>query len=373
VGDAPGPGGLPGRAVGDAGGVVPQLRAVGEVLGVEAPTVPAAGWLEADLLLVAGEHVGLRHPAAARVVEHAQDGGTRVLRLGEAPYRPTPGGELAFLRGVAKTLLAKDGVDRAFVAAHTEGFEELSADLDAEDLDALVSAAGVTRSAVFEFAAELCRGKTAVFLCSGQSPAVVGALCTLGLLRGFFAHPGSGLVHLDSPGALGNADLGYAAGLEGGLELDVLWALGGDPQLEDAALARVPLRIHTLTTLDRAALAEPADAVLLLPLRTRYEQRGGASVVTSDGRLIRSPWIPGRAPGEARSAWEVGVALAQRLGIDGLGFRDAQAIRAALAEAVPACRGLARLRPGGACLRSAPPLFAEGRFPTPNGRARLRL
>ena len=54
-------------------------------------------------------------------------------------------------------------------------------------------------------------------------------------------------------------------------------------------------------------LVEPADTVVLLPSRTRYEQRGGGTETSTERRVIYSPEIPGPRPGEARDEWEIPV------------------------------------------------------------------
>ena len=42
------------------------------------------------------------------------------------------GGDVAFVNGVLKVLLAEGGIDRAFVREHTEGFDELLEELERE-------------------------------------------------------------------------------------------------------------------------------------------------------------------------------------------------------------------------------------------------
>src|SRR6185437_2540966 len=47
------------------------------------------------------------------------------------------GGDLAFVNGVLKVLLADGAVDREFVEHHTEGFDEVVAEVDRESFDDL--------------------------------------------------------------------------------------------------------------------------------------------------------------------------------------------------------------------------------------------
>ena len=96
----------------------------------------------------------------------------------------------------------------------------------------------------------------------------------------------------------------------GGGDLDVLWMSGGnfldvlpDPPAVEAALARVPLRVHQDVVLTSQMLVE-GDDVVLLPVATRYEQEGGGTETTTERRIVFSPEMPRRV-GEARSEWRL--------------------------------------------------------------------
>ena len=72
-------------------------------------------------------------------------------------------------------------------------------------------------------------------------------------------------------------------------EVDVLYAVGGNfvatlprPDLVIEALGRVPLRIHQDIVVNQQMLVDPAETVLLLPARTRYEQHGGGTETTTE-------------------------------------------------------------------------------------------
>ena len=103
-------------------------------------------------------------------------------------------------------------------------------------------------------------------------------------------------------------------------EIDVLYSSGGnflevlpDPAAVEAALARVPLRVHQDIVVSSQMLVDPGDVVVLLPAATRYEQRDGGTETTTERRIAFSPEIDGRRPGEVRSEWEIFVDLARRV------------------------------------------------------------
>jgi predicted molibdopterin-dependent oxidoreductase YjgC len=163
-------------------------------------------------------------------------------------------------------------------------------------------------------------------------------------------------------------------------ELDVLWSSGGnfldtlpDPAEVRDALARVPLRVHADIVVSSQMLADPGEAVLLLPVQTRYEQPGGGTETTTERRVAFSPEIPGPRIGEARAEWQVYLDLARRVDPDGgarLGCEDAHAIRDEIARVVPFYDGIQHLARAGDAIQWGGERLCEGwAFPTPDGHA----
>jgi predicted molibdopterin-dependent oxidoreductase YjgC len=162
-------------------------------------------------------------------------------------------------------------------------------------------------------------------------------------------------------------------------DLDVLWTSGGnflevlpDPDRVEAALGRVPLRVHQDIVVSTQMLAD-GDTVLLLPVATRYEQAGGGTETTAERRIVFSPEIPGHQVGQARSEWEVFVDVAQRVDptrADLIRFESGDEIRSEIAATIPAYAGIERLRHTGDQIQwGGRHLCADGRFPTVDGRA----
>jgi predicted molibdopterin-dependent oxidoreductase YjgC len=163
-------------------------------------------------------------------------------------------------------------------------------------------------------------------------------------------------------------------------DLDVLWCSGGnflgvlpDPPRVEAALGRVPLRVHQDVVLTSQMLVE-GDDVLLLPVATRYEQEGGGTETTTERRIIFSPEIP-RQVGEARSEWRLFANVATRVRpdlLEAFAWPDNQALRAEIAEVVPSYAGIERLATTGDQVQwGGRHLCAGGEFPTPDGRGRF--
>jgi predicted molibdopterin-dependent oxidoreductase YjgC len=248
----------------------------------------------------------------------------------------------------------------------------------------------------------------------------VKAIANLALLRGAIGKAGAGLVPIRGhSGVQGGAEMGcYATAFPGGVpitdesarslsrdygfevpartglsttamldaardsKLDLLYSVGGNfletlpqPRLVEEALARVPVRVHQDLVLTSQMLVPPKDVVYLLPARTRYEQRGGGTETTTERRVIFSPEIEGKAPGEALSEWEILQELAAHVHPERaskIRFKSSAAIRTEIARVIPAYRGIEKLRLQGDQFQWGGRRLCEGGvFPLPGGRARF--
>jgi molybdopterin-dependent oxidoreductase alpha subunit len=338
------------------------------------------------------------------------------------------GGDVAFVNGVLKELLASGGVDRQFVTDHTTGFDALLAELEDEPYDALEASSGSTRADMARFARMYAAADSAVLVWSmGVTQHVSGvdnvhAIVNLGLARGNVGRPGAGLMPIRGhSGVQGGAEMGcYATSLPGGVainpenaaalgaqwgfdvpstpgftaadmvdaarrgDLDVLWSSGGNfldvlpaPDVTEVALSRAPLRIHQDIVLSHQMLVDPGEVVVLLPAATRYEQVGGGTSTTTERRVAFSPEIPGPRVGEARSEWQIFGDVARRVHpgrADRLGLESAQAIREEIARIVPAYAGIEKMHETGDAIQVGGPRLCEGGvFPTPDRRGHFAV
>jgi molybdopterin-dependent oxidoreductase alpha subunit len=432
----------------------PSTAAMKRVLGVAASTCSYKDWYGSDVVILFGSNPANDQPVAMKYLLEAKKQGTRVyvvntyeepgLKRYWVPSTPhsavfgseiaddffhvTTGGDLAFLQAVQRLLIERGQIDHEFVAAHTQGFTALREQLLERDLDALIAASGASREDVERFASLLGAAKTGVFVWSmgltqhEHGTDTVGALCTLGLLKGFIGREKCGLMPIRGhSGVQGGSEMGaYSNMFPGGVTIDdanadrlegvwgfrppvevgltttqmleaayqgaleVFYIIGGnlrdtlpDPRRVEAALACVPLRIHQDIVLTHPMLVEPSDTVFLLPARTRYEHRGGVTETTTERRVVFSPYIPGHEIEETREEWWIAREIIrstypERAAL--LGMEDAAAIRREIAEAVPSYRGIERLEKQGDQFQwGGPRLCEDGRFPLPTGKARLEL
>jgi molybdopterin-dependent oxidoreductase alpha subunit len=432
----------------------PSTVALKDMLGVAATTCSYRDVIESDLVVLFGADVANAQPVFMKYLYLAKKRGARVLvvnplrepglerywvpsnvesalfgtRVADEFFGVHTGGDVAFVNGVLKCLLARGSVDKEFVTEHTTGFDAVLEELEAEPIDALERASGATRADMERFAAAYADARSAVLVWSmgvtqhAHGVDNVRAIVNLALARGNVGRPGAGLMPIRGhSGVQGGAEMGcYATAFPGGVpideasaaalgaqwgfpvpsapgldaaamveaarrgDLDVLWSSGGNfldvlpaPDATRDALARTPLRVHQDIVLSPQMLVDPGDTVVLLPAATRYEQEGGGTSTTTERRVAFSPELPGPRVGEARSEWRIFADVARRVAparAHLLGCESAQAIRAEIARVVPAYAGVERLGGTGDAIQVGGPRLCEGgEFPTDDGRARFRV
>jgi molybdopterin-dependent oxidoreductase alpha subunit len=336
------------------------------------------------------------------------------------------GGDIAFLYGVLKWLIEHGWVDAGFIREHTDGFAELKSHVATLAFEPLEAQCGLSRDSMREFAELIRDAQTAVLVWSmGITQHAFGAdavsmILNLGLLKGFVGRDKCGLMPIRGHSSVqGGAEMGaYATAFPGGKpinaanaqalaaqygfavpdwiglsapemveaaargELDVLYCAGGnflrtlpEPAYVARALANVPLRVHQDIILTDQMFIEPKEAVLLLPAKTRYEQDDGGTETSTERRIMFSPELP-RQLGEAKAEWKIFRELAAATDPERahlLGCETGWAMREEIARVVPMYAGIQHLRRSGDAVQyGGPHLCADGKFPTPDGKAHFR-
>jgi molybdopterin-dependent oxidoreductase alpha subunit len=430
----------------------PSTIALKRTIGAAATTCSYTDVITSDLIVLFGANVANAQPVFMKYLFLARKRGAKVAvvnplrepgldrywvpsnvesavfgtRMADEFFGVHTGGDIAFLNGVLKVLLADGGVDREFVRARTTGFDALLRELESESFADLEAASGASRDDMERFARLYAAAGSAVLVWSmgitqhANGVDNVTAIVNLALARGNVGRPGAGLMPIRGhSGVQGGSEMGaYATVFPGGVAIDehsaaalaqtygipvgarpgldaetmietaargrleVLYSSGGnfldvlpDPGFVQDALARVPLRVHQDIVVSGQMLVDPGEVVVLLPACTRYEQRGGGTETTTERRIIFSPEVPGPRIGEARSEWEIFADLGRRVRPDRahlLDFADADAVRDEIARVVPLYAGVEHLgKLGDAVQWGGPRLCADGDFPTPDGKARF--
>ena len=429
----------------------PSTTGLKATIGVGASTCSYADWIGSDLLVLFGSDVPNNQPVTTKYMYYAKEQGTKILvvnpfrelglerywvpsvpksalfgtRLADDFFLVHTGGDIAFINGVLKHLLANDGIDWPFVRDHTAGFDDVVRILEGQSWEELERFSGVSRDEMRRFADLYASARTAVFVWSmGITQHRFGvenvkAIVNLALARGMVGREKCGLMPIRGhSGVQGGSEVGCVPNLLPGGEpirhakdrietlwsfpvpddrgytsvemidaahdgeIDVFYAVGGnfletlpEPRYVREALARVPLRVHQDIVVTTQMLVDPADTVILLPAQTRYEQRGGGTETSTERRIYFSPEIPGPRVGEAMAEWEILMRVAEQTVPElapRIHFDGAQAIRAEIAMAAPQYAGIETLRAKGDAVQwGGPRLCENGQFPTPDGRARF--
>ena len=426
----------------------PSTVALKRTIGVAASTCSYTDVIGSDLIVLFGANVANAQPVFMKYLYLARKRGAQVVvvnplrepgldrywvpsnlesavfgtKMADDFVPVHTGGDIAFLNGVLKVLVADDAVDDAFIREHTTGWDDLVAELERESFDDLVARSGIEREQMESFARRYSAAESAVLVWSmgitqhEHGADNVAAIVNLGLARGNVGRPGAGLMPIRGhSGVQGGAEMGaYATALPGGGsideagaaalareygfdvspvpglsapemldaggrgELDVLWSSGGnflevlpDPARVEQALERIPLRVHQDIVLSSQMLVD-GETVLVLPAATRYEQHGGGTETTTERRIAFSPEVRGPRAGEARSEWEIFVDVARRVDPAQARlatFSSGDEIRAEIARVVPSYAGIETLeRTGDAVQWGGTRLCEGGVFPTPDGR-----
>jgi molybdopterin-dependent oxidoreductase alpha subunit len=412
------------------------------MLGYGAATCSYVDWLHADLIVFFGSNVANNQPVTTKYLYYAKKNGAQIAvvnpfrepglrkywipsvpqsalhgtRIADHWFDVHTGGDLAFLLGVMRALIDRDGVDREFVRERTTGFDEMRARVDQVSWETIERESGLPRDRIIAFADLLIARPNAVFVWSmgltqhAHGVDTIKALVNIGLARALPGRRHSGLVPIRGhSGVQGGAEVGcqplvssetrarlaaawgfpvpetpgwtatemvhHAA--DG--DLDLFWIIGGnfletlgDEARSRAALRRPRLRIHQDIVVTSSMLIEGDGDVLLLPATTRYESPGGGTETSTERRIIFSPEIPGRRIGSARPEWWVFREVMARVRpgqLNHIGLEEAASIRREIARAFPLYAGIETLAAKGDSIQwGGRTLYADGCFATPDGK-----
>jgi len=342
------------------------------------------------------------------------------------------GGDTAFFYGVLKHLVENNWLDREFIAARTLGWNEVEFKTKNFSWETLEQGSGLSRAEMFRFAEAFGKARHAVIVWSmGVTQHRYGsdnvrAIVNLQLAKGNVGRPHTGLMPIRGhSGVQGGAEMGampsaYVMGrplneenaqrlaqpdqwgflppawkgfgaaemilaAERG-QIDALWQSGGnfldtlpEPERVRTAVEKIRLRIHQDIVVSSSMLLDPPGAVLLLPSRTRYEQRGGGTETSTERRVIYSPQIPNssltRDLAETKDEWEIPVLVARRAdpqrAAKSFPWNDTQDIREEIDRLCPTYQGIANLRREGDNFQYGGARLLESKFLTPDGKGRF--
>jgi len=402
---------------------------------------------EAELVVLAGSNAAWCHPilyqriAAAKAARPSlrliviDPRRTATCELADLHLPVKPGTDVWLFNGLLAWLQAEGCIERAYIDAHTSGFDTALAAADLTPAQ-VAAACGLQLDAVLAFYRDFAATGNVVTAYSqgvNQSSSgtdKVNAIINCHLATGRIGRPGMGPFSLTGqPNAMGGREVGGMANiLAAHLDLDnaahraivqnfwqspriadrpgakavdlfrdieagaikAVWIIATNPlvSLPDADMvARALAQCDLVVVSDVNAATDTNNyADVLLPALAWGEKDG---TVTNSERTIsrQRAFLP--APGEARADWSVMCEVARRMGFAGFDFDSAAAIfdehvrlsmahNAGTTSRVFNLAGLEGLAP--AQYASLAPvqwplgqarLFGDGRFAHPDGRARF--
>ncbi|HSF79468.1 MAG TPA: molybdopterin-dependent oxidoreductase, partial [Steroidobacteraceae bacterium] len=186
-----------------------SVAALMECIGSGSVTASFMQVAHADVAILTGCNPAINHPVAATYFKQAAKRGTKLIVLdprgqvlGDYAHRMlrfTPGSDVALLNAMLNVIVSERLFDRDYVAAHTEGFELLSAHVLPLTPEAMSPLCGVAPDEIRDIARTYATaGRAMIFWGMGISQHVHGTdnarcLISLALATGQVGRPGTGL------------------------------------------------------------------------------------------------------------------------------------------------------------------------------------
>jgi molybdopterin-dependent oxidoreductase alpha subunit len=419
--------------------------ALGQVYGSGTASVTLDDFAQADVVLVAGANPASNHPRLiTQLVELRRRGGAVIVvnplrELGLVRFRvpslwrsmlfgstvsdlylqPHVGSDVAVFKALLKGVLEIGAVDRAFVEAHTTGFDAVAADVAAVSWDELLVTCGLSRVEVDRAVAFLAGAKRGIFCWAmglthhAHGVENVLALANLALARGWLGRSGAGLLPIrghsnvqgvgscgvtpalkqafaaklgelygigpaaregqDTYASMVAADAGRirAAVLLGGN----LFASNPDRTWAAQALRKVPLTVSIATKLNEGHVHGRGRTALVLPALARDEESQPTTQESMFNFVRLSDGGTPAVAGEMRSEVEIIAALAERIlppgRFDWTALRSHRRLREEMAKVVPGFGALGAIDGTRREFLIEGRTFRDTRFATSDGRARF--
>ncbi len=427
-----------------------SVSGLNKTLGLGAPTCSLSDFIGTDLLVLFGADLANNQPVTTKYMHFAKKAGTRIAvvnpmreyglqrywvpslatsalfgtKLMDDFYQVRIGGDIAFINGVLKVLIAANKTSEEFINKHTQGFAELKASLKEQTWEMLEQRSGLGRDEMARFAGVYGEARTAVLVYNtGLTQHEFGvenvkAIVNLALARGMLGREKCGIMPIRGHSGLqGGGDCGSepdkfpgglavneenarrftnlwrhpvssAPGLKVPLmieaahrgQIKLLYSIGGnfletlpDRRFVAEAISRVPFRTHQDIVLNSSMLLDAEAAVLLLPGQTRYEQTGGGTTTSIERRVRFTPEIPGHPVGESLPEWKIPALIGRKAMSNGellFPYENTQSIREEMARVMPMYQGIEKLTEEGDHLQWGGPYLYNDGFPNmPNRRA----
>jgi formate dehydrogenase major subunit len=411
-----------------------SVAALMETIGSGAVTASFAQCAYSDVIIVIGSNPTVNHPVAATFIKNAARRGAKLIVIDprrqvlsrHATYHLAfrPGTDVALLNALIHVIITEELYDPDYVARHTQGFEELRAQVAGFTPESMAPLCGVDAETLRTVARTYAKARAAmIFWGMGISQHVHGTdnarcLIALALLTGHVGRPGAGLHPLRGQNNVqGASDVGLIPMVYPDYQpvesdsvrrhFEELWGTRLDPE-RGLTVVEIVHAIHRKEILgmyimgENPAMSDPdlkhareafaslehlvvqeifltetcyfADVVLPA---TAFPEKSGTFTNTDRRVQMGRQALP--PPGDARQDWWIIQELARRLGLD-WNYAHVRDVFAEMRLGMPSLNGITwdRLERESAvtypCDSEDEPghdvIFGEG-FPTESGRGKL--
>jgi molybdopterin-dependent oxidoreductase alpha subunit len=343
-------------------------------------------------------------------------------RMSDEYIQPHIGGDIPFLYGVAKAVLALGAMDAGFLRDHVSGWEEFRSEVERLPWETIVERSGVARERIERIAAMYAASKATIFAWTmGMTHHTHGVdnvrmIANLAFLRGMIGRPGSGLLPLrghsnvqglGSMGAVpqlresmvkaiekrfgialptargldtaGSMDLARAGGVRCAIHLGGnLFGSAPDPVAGREAFAKIGTVVYMNTTLNLGHAHGRGQETILLPVRARDEEEEPTTqesmfsyVRYSEGGPERYPQPGGGPMGEVRLIATLARRVLNDSPIDFAAFERHASVREAIAAIVPGYAEIGAMDESKREFHVRGRSIRETRFPTASGRVAM--
>ena len=416
-------------------------------IGTATATIQYQDLHKADLIFVFGANPASNHPRFVKVLLECRQRGGKVIVVNPAKeaglvrfaspsnlrsliagenqvashyIQPHIGGDMAFICGLAKQLLATDSIDKAFIDAHCSDFPAYEDYLHKLDWQQITQTSGVSQAEIEVIAQCYADSKRSVFSWGMglthhyNGSENVEAISNLALLRNMIAGEGKGLLPLRGHSNVqGVGSMGFTPNLKQQLfdaieqeygvslpryqgmdtlacvqaaaagEIDTAVLLGGnlfsaspDSRFSAKALDNIPFKVMVNSTLNYSHVNGVEGENIILPIRVRDEETQATTqesmfnfVRLSDGGFNRIENLLS----EVDIISHIASAVIPALTFDFSQFQKHSNIRQAIAKLIPGFEQLAQIDESKREFHIPGRKFSQGVFPTNDGLAHFRL
>ncbi len=340
------------------------VRGLADAFGSGATTNSLADLSDAKAILIVGSNPLEENPLAGRRIILAKKNGAKIIvadarktataRLADIHIACNPGTGVALVNGIITAIIKAGKENKDFIAKKTKDFEKAKAAAAACTPDAVAKVAGIDADVVTKAAEMFAAAQPAAVVTSAGAGSgdLIRALANLQLVTGNVGKAGAGVNLLrGKSNAQGAADVGAVPG-EGGLTVPAMIEAAAAGKIKAlyvvgeniASLPQAPHVADALGKLDFLVVQDmfmtetAAKANVVLPSASFAERDGTVTNAERRVQRIRKAIEP---VGSAKADWQITSEIAKAMGHEkDFAFKDAEAIFAEIAKAVPAYAGI---------------------------------